>query len=163
MKSPMKDKKVQRVASGHAGLDEAHSVLPHDSTFDISEKIDRVTDEKIKNICADAGVRYEGIQEVKNGQMVLFTDLLTKTTLAVDKKGFSNPKVQARVTQSRRDYPEELEMQSDIMDAIRFITRTKAIPIGILAKSSVAATVAITEYLKEQKESAQSVISAKSA
>ena len=122
-----------------------------------------MTEEKIKNICVDAGVKYEGIQEGKSGQLVLFTDLLTKTTLAVDKEGFSNPKVQARVTQSRKDYPEELQMQSDIMDAIRFITRTKAIPIGILAKSSVAATVAITEYLKEQKESAQSVISAKSA
>ena len=122
-----------------------------------------MTEEKIKNICVDAGVKYEGLQEGKNGQLVLFTDLLTGSTLAVDKEGFSNPKVQARVTRSRRDYPEELQMQSDIMDAIRFITRAKTIPIGILAKSSVAATVAITEYLKEQKQSAQSVISAKSA
>jgi hypothetical protein len=95
---------------------------------------------------------------------VLFTDLLTGSTLAIEREKFSNPSVQARVTKHRREYPEEIQMQSDIMDAITFITRKKTLPRNVLMNSSLAATVVITEHLKEQKEqSAQSAICAKSA
>lgn len=111
-----------------------------------------MTDDKIKEICSDAGVRYEGIQEMPDGQMVLFTDMLTGSTLAVDKKKFSNPAVQAKLTVHRKKFPEELQMQSDIMDAIRFITRKKTLPTGVLMKASIAATVPIKEYLQELKE-----------
>jgi len=111
-----------------------------------------MTEDKIKKICVDAGVKYEGIQEGANGQLVLFTDMLTGSTLAVDKKNFSNPAVQAKVTVHRKKYPEELQMQSDIMDAIRFITRTKTLPPGVLMNASIAATLVITNYLKELKE-----------
>lgn len=111
-----------------------------------------MTDDKIKKICSDAGVKYEGLQEGKNGQLVLFTDTLTGTTLAVDKEKFSNPVVQAKVARSRKDYPEELAMQSDILDAITFITRAKALPRNVLMIASIAATVPIRDYLKELKE-----------
>lgn len=124
-----------------------------------------MTEDKIKKVCDDAGVHYEGIQEGPNGQMVLFTDMLTGSTLAVDKKKFSNPAVQAKVTVHRKKYPEELQMQSDILDAIKFITRKKTLPVGILMKASIAAVVPIKEYLQELKtiQSAQSGIRAKSA
>lgn len=123
-----------------------------------------MSNDKIKKICNDAGVRFDGLQEGKNGQLVLFTDLLTGSTLAIEKEKFSNPAVQARVTRSRRDYPDEIQMQSDFMDAIKFITRKKTLPANVIMNASLAATVVVTNFLKEQKEqSAQSAICAKSA
>jgi hypothetical protein len=112
-----------------------------------------MTEEKIKKVCEEAGVEYVGIQGIgEDGQFVLFKDMLTGSTLAVDKKKFTNPAIQAKVTVHRRQYPEELQMQSDIMDAIKFITRAKTLPTGVLMNASIAATLAITNYLKELKE-----------
>lgn len=113
--------------------------------------------DRIKKICNDAGVRYDGLQEGKNGQLVLFTDLLTGSTLALEKEKFSNPAVQARVTRSRRDYPEEIRTQSDIMDAIKFITRNKTLPLNVIMNASSAATVVISNYLKERSNEQRTV------
>ncbi len=113
-----------------------------------------MTNCKIKKICDDAGVRFDGLQEGKNGQLIIFTDLLTGSTLAIEKEKFSNPAVQARVTRSRRDYPEEIQMQSDFMDAIRFITRKKTLPANVIMNAAIAATVVVSNYLKEEKEKA---------
>ena len=78
--------------------------------------------------------------------------MITGSTLAVEKKGFSNAKIQARVAFHRKKFGDDVIFLSDIFDAIKFITRKLVIPRGILLDASRAAVAVIMQHLKEQKE-----------
>lgn len=111
-----------------------------------------MTIEDYKKICADAGVEFLGLQKATDGMIVLFLDPLTTTALAIAQEKFCNAAVQARVTKSRNEFPIELGIQSNIFDAIFFITRKHEVPREIVLNASVAATNVIKKFKNEEKE-----------
>jgi hypothetical protein len=111
-----------------------------------------MSEEHLKQVCDTAGVLYVGLQDGPHGQIVLFNDAITGSTLAVDKKDCCNAKIQARVTVHRKKYGDAVTYLSDTFDAIKFITRKKIIPRGVLMSAAKAATDIVMKHLKEETE-----------
>ena len=111
-----------------------------------------MSEDQLKKVCDQAGVQYCGIQSGRDVQYILFTDMITGSTLALEKKEFSNAKIQARVAFHRQKFGDDVHFLSDIFDATKFITRKKVLPRGVILKAAHAAVDVIMQYLKEQKE-----------
>ncbi len=114
-----------------------------------------MTNEKIIEICDQAGVRYDGTQNgtTEGEQIVLFTDMLTHSTLALAKKDFTSPKVQAKITKHRREYPKDIEMTAYIIDALDFIVKKyHVIPKNIITEAANNASITIQKFVTEGKK-----------
>lgn len=111
-------------------------------------------EENIQQVCEQAGVRYDGIQKTNGDdgeQLVLFTDLLTLSTLALPKKDFTSPKVQAKITKHRREYPTDVEMTAYIIDALDFIVKKyHVVPKQVITAAAHNAAITIQQHLNDQ-------------
>lgn len=116
-------------------------------------------EEKIKSVCDQAGVRYDGIQKGagdEGEQLVLFTDLLTRSTLALAKKDFTSPKLQAKITKHRREYPKDIEMTAYMIDALDFIVKKyHMVPKNVITAAANNAAITITKFIEEEKSNAK--------
>lgn len=116
-----------------------------------------IDDITIHHVCAQAGVEYVGEQDVPGGeQLVLFTDLLTRSTLALERKNFTSPKVQAKITKHRRQFPKDIEMTAYFIDALDFIVRKyHAVPKAVIVNAAHSAGIVIQQFIAEQNEIAR--------
>jgi hypothetical protein len=116
---------------------------------------------KYIDVCEQAGVRYDGIQSVKGDdgeQLVLFTDLLTKSTLALQKKNFTSQKLQAKIAKHRKSYPKDLEMAAYFIDALEFIVRKyHVVPKNVITEAAHNAAITIQKFINEGKNNAKNV------
>lgn len=112
--------------------------------------------EEIVSICETAGVRYDGVQFrdlPEEKQMILFTDPLTKSTLALPALGFTGPKLQAKITHHRSRYPKDFEMPMYFSDAINFIVKKyHDVPKLVIDDAANAAVNVIHNYLSFRAE-----------
>lgn len=108
------------------------------------------TETEIKELCSTAGAEFIGLQ---GDQYILFRDLLTKSTLAIEKKGLNSPKLQAKIAQHRAKYPKDLEMTAYIIDALNFIVKKyHVVPKNVITQAANNAAITIQNFLKEQNE-----------
>lgn len=112
--------------------------------------------EEYQTVCEQAGVIYGDIQNIPGisdgEQLVLFTDPITKSTLALEKKNFTNEKVQAKITVHRRRYPKDIEMTAYMIDAIDFIVKKyHVVPKSVITEAANNAAITIQRHINEGK------------
>jgi hypothetical protein len=116
---------------------------------------------KYIDVCEQAGVRYDGIQKTAGDdgeQLVLFTDMLTGSTLALEKKNFSSPKLQAKITKHRKSYPKDLQMAAYFIDALDFIVKKyHLVPKTVITEAAHNAAITIQKFINEGKNNAKNV------